>query len=77
MGLISEAYSSVNLTVLASMTGLSLEQARKSTLERGWTIEDTTVRPTKVDKEQNDSSEVCITEDQLYKLTHFVSFLEN
>ncbi|KAK0088787.1 hypothetical protein PV325_010727 [Microctonus aethiopoides] len=77
MTLISEAYSSVNLTVLAAMTGLSLEQAKQSAQERGWSLDETTVRPCKMDKEQNTPTQASLTEDQLYKLTQFVSFLEN
>ncbi|KAH0554144.1 COP9 signalosome complex subunit 8 [Cotesia glomerata] len=76
MSLISEAYSSVNLTLLASMTGLSLEQAKLSASERGWILDDTTVRPCKVDKEQT-PVQASLAESQLNKLTQFVSFLEN
>ncbi|XP_034938471.1 COP9 signalosome complex subunit 8 [Chelonus insularis] len=76
MILISEAYSSVNLSVLAAMTGLSLEQAQISAVERGWTVDGNTVKPCKVDKEQH-TAQATLTEDQLYKLTEFVSFLEN
>lgn len=76
MSLISEAYSSVNLTVLAAMTGLSLEQAKLSALERGWILDDTTVRPCKVDKEET-TIQASLAENQLHKLTQFVSFLEN
>ncbi|KAF7996565.1 hypothetical protein HCN44_002211 [Aphidius gifuensis] len=75
MSLISEAYSSVNLTVLASMTGLSLDESRQIVLDHGWTIDDTTVLPCKVDKDL--PSRDALTEDQLNKLTQFVSFLEN
>lgn len=76
MSLISEAYSSVNLTLLASMTGLSLEQAKLSASERGWILDDTTVRPCKIDKEQT-PVQASLAESQLNKLTQFVSFLEN
>ncbi|KAG7188851.1 hypothetical protein KM043_008457 [Ampulex compressa] len=78
MTLISKAYSSLALTVLAAMTGLTLDEARKAALERGWSIDGTMVQPRKVDKEQvTPDNEVCLTEDQLHKLTQFVSFLEN
>lgn len=78
--LISNAYSSVDLSVVAAMTGLSLEQARQSAQERGWSLDESTVRPCKIEKEQFEPQTAaarCITEDQLYKLTQFVSFLEN
>ncbi|XP_076240474.1 COP9 signalosome subunit 8 isoform X1 [Calliopsis andreniformis] len=76
--LISKAYSSLGLTVFASMTGLTLEEARQVAVERGWTIEGTMVQPCKIEKEESKlDNEVCLTEDQLHKLTQFVSFLEN
>lgn len=77
MSLISEAYSSVDLSVVGSMTGLSLEQARVLVVERGWSLDETMVRPCKSDKEQANTAQASLTEDQLYKLTQFVSFLEN
>lgn len=78
MTLISKAYSSLGLTVLASMTGLSLDEARQVATERGWGIDGTMVQPCKIEKEDpTPASEVCLTEDQLRKLTQFVSFLEN
>ncbi|XP_076765328.1 COP9 signalosome subunit 8 [Xylocopa sonorina] len=76
--LISKAYSSLGLTVFASMTGLALEEARRVAIERGWTVDGTMVQPCKIEKEDSNlASEVCLTEDQLQKLTQFVSFLEN
>jgi len=77
MSLISEAYSSVDLSVVGSMTGLPLEQARVLVAERGWNLVEMTVRPCKSDKEQANPAQASLTEDQLYKLTQFVSFLEN
>lgn len=76
--LISKAYSSLGLTVFASMTGLTLEEARRVAVERGWTVDGTMVQPCKIQKEESNlANDVCRTEDQLYKLTQFVSFLEN
>lgn len=76
--LISKAYSSLSLTVFASMTGLTLEEARRVAIERGWNVDGTMVQPCKIQKEESNLvNEVCLTEDQLYKLTQFVSFLEN
>ena len=60
------------------MTGLTLEEARRVAVERGWTVDGTMVQPCKIQKEESNlANEVCLTEDQLYKLTQFVSFLEN
>lgn len=77
--LISKAYSSLGLTVFASMTGLTLEEARRVVLERGWSMDGTMVQPCKIEKEEecNVTTEIDLTEDQLRKLTQFVSFLEN
>ncbi|KZC07140.1 COP9 signalosome complex subunit 8, partial [Dufourea novaeangliae] len=76
--LISKAYSSLGLTVFASMTGLTLEEARQAAVGKGWTIDGTMVQPCKMDKDERMlDSDICLTEDQLYKLTQFVSFLEN
>ncbi|XP_014486320.1 PREDICTED: COP9 signalosome complex subunit 8 isoform X2 [Dinoponera quadriceps] len=78
MKLISKAYSSLDLTVLASVTGLSLDEARRTAIDRGWSIDGVMVQPRKPDEDEcNLSNEVCLTEDQLQKLTQFVSFLEN
>ncbi|XP_043288087.1 COP9 signalosome complex subunit 8 [Venturia canescens] len=77
MSLISEAYSSVELSAVSLMTGLTAEEARSAVLDRGWGLEDTTVKPRKCDREQSNATNASLTEDQLYKLTQFVSFLEN
>ncbi|XP_011301173.1 COP9 signalosome complex subunit 8 [Fopius arisanus] len=77
MSLVSEAYSSVDISVLAGMTGQSLDEAKQSVLERDWSLDETTVKPCKMTKEQATPSPATLTEDQLYKLTQFVSFLEN
>lgn len=78
MKLISKAYSSLGLTVLASMTGLSLDEARRAAIDRGWSIDGTMVQPCKLDEDECTlPNEICLTEDQLQKLTQFVSFLEN
>ena len=76
--LVSKAYSSLDVTVFASMTGFTLEEARRVAIERGWTVDGSMVQPCKIEKEENSlDNEVCLTEDQLHKLTQFVSFLEN
>lgn len=73
--LISQAYSTISLETVAQMTGLTPEVAGSACLERGWLIEADThmvhpIRP--VQEEAGHTS----SEDQLYKLTNFVSFLE-
>lgn len=79
MRLISRAYSSLNLTTMATMSGMSPDEARQAAVERGWTVDGTIVQPRKqIDEEQYEQSDkICLTEEQLQKLTQFVSFLEN
>ncbi|XP_018376662.1 PREDICTED: COP9 signalosome complex subunit 8 [Trachymyrmex cornetzi] len=79
MRLISKAYSSLNLTTMATMSGMSLDEARQAAIDRGWTVDGTIVQPRKqIDEEQySQSDKICLTEEQLQKLTQFVSFLEN
>lgn len=77
MVLVSEAYSSLDVEVLAGMTGLSGEQTQRAALERGWSIDGSMIQPRKLDREQNTPTQEALTEEQLYKLTQFVSFLEN
>ncbi|XP_051156281.1 COP9 signalosome complex subunit 8 [Leptopilina boulardi] len=77
MVLVSEAYSSLHVDVLAGMTGLSGEQTQKAALERGWAVDGSMIQPRKLDREQSTPAQEALTEEQLYKLTQFVSFLEN
>lgn len=74
--LISQAYSSVSLDTVCEMTGLPPDVCSKACMEKEWKFEADTkiVHPVKaiVDPIGQASSE-----DQLYKLTDFVSFLEN
>ncbi|XP_012055422.1 PREDICTED: COP9 signalosome complex subunit 8 [Atta cephalotes] len=79
MRLISKAYSSLNLTTMATMSGMLLDEARQAAIDRGWTVDGTIVQPCKqIDEEQySQSDKICLTEEQLQKLTQFVSFLEN
>ncbi|XP_015510728.1 COP9 signalosome complex subunit 8 [Neodiprion virginianus] len=74
--LISEAYSSLTLITLASMTGLSAPEAQTLATEREWKIEGDMVQPKRIDKDYH-LGQNSLTEDQLHKLTQFVSFLEN
>ncbi|XP_066581832.1 COP9 signalosome complex subunit 8 [Prorops nasuta] len=81
MNLIAEAYSSLELSVLASMTGLSIDGARQAAASWNWRIDGTTVQTRKMDMLQHYSNlapeSALLTEDQLEKLTQIVSFLEN
>lgn len=77
MVLVSEAYSSLDVEVLSGMMGLSSEQTQQAAFERGWTVEGSMIQPRKVDREQSTPAQEALTEDQLHKLTQFVSFLEN
>ncbi|XP_018407038.1 PREDICTED: COP9 signalosome complex subunit 8 [Cyphomyrmex costatus] len=79
MRLISKAYSSLDLTTMTTMSGMSLDEARQAAIDRGWTVDGTIVEPREqIDEEQySQSDKICLTEEQLQKLTQFVSFLEN
>lgn len=74
--LISKAYSSITLEAIAAMTGLTTEIAGNACVEKGWFIEADTriVRP--VRENIQPSTQIC-TEDQVHRLTNFVSYLEN
>lgn len=76
IGLISQAYSSITLDTLLLMTGLTPELCVQACLEQGWRVEPERKivypvrQPPKPVMQPN-------SEDQLYKLTDFVCFLEN
>lgn len=74
--LISQAYSSISLDTVAQMTGLTPDVAGAACLEKGWNIEPDTrmVHPVRPPPEETGH---ISSEDQLLKLTDFVSFLEN
>lgn len=74
--LISQAYSSITLDTVASMTGLSVEVCAAACIERGWRVEHETKMVYPVRKLPEPVVQPS-SEDQLYKLTDFVSFLEN
>lgn len=66
------------------MSGMSLDEARQAVIDRGWSVDGislhgTVVQPCKqIDEEQySQLDKICLTEEQLEKLTQFVSFLEN
>jgi len=79
MKLISKAYSLLNLTSMATLSGLSLDEARQAVIDMRWDIIDgTIVQPRKyIDEAQNNVNEFSMTEEKLHKFTEFVSFLEN
>lgn len=74
--LISQAYSSITLDNVSAMTGLSADICIPACGERGWKYEVNTkmVHPVRQIIEPIGQPS---NEDQLYKLTDFVSFLEN
>ncbi|EZA55287.1 COP9 signalosome complex subunit [Ooceraea biroi] len=79
MKLISKAYSLLNLTSMATISGLSLDEARQAAIDMRWNIIDgTIVQPCKyIDEVHNNVNEFAMTEEKLHKFTEFVSFLEN
>ncbi|KAJ8875324.1 hypothetical protein PR048_023219 [Dryococelus australis] len=76
VNLVSHAYSSIGVDNLAAFLGLSVEETTRVVTEKGWQIDNATrtVMPTRPPAQ---ADEVLSNEDQLYKLTDFVSFLEN
>lgn len=76
VNLIAHVYSSIALQMVAEMTGLSAEVAGTACLERGWVVENDTQMVHPIIPPASTSIETS-SEDQLYKLTDFVSFLEN
>lgn len=76
MDLITQAYSSIAIETVAAMTGLTNEQTLTACQEKGWSVEtDSSMVHPKTP--QQPSSCHTSSEDQLNKLTNFVSFLEN
>ena len=74
--LVSHAYSSISMDDLAAFVGMPIEQAVVAASEQGWKVDAAAhmVKPCLPALSQN---QVTSSEDQLYKLTEFVSFLEN
>lgn len=74
--LISQAYSSITLDTVVAMTGLTPDICTAACVEKGWRVES----DAKMVYPVRQASEPIVqpsSEDQLYKLTDFVSFLEN
>lgn len=74
--LITQAYSSVSIDTVSEMTGLAEDMVIAACKEKGWAIEEATrsVIPTRA---KLDITSGTTSEDQLHKLTEYVSFLEN
>ncbi|GBP49017.1 COP9 signalosome complex subunit 8 [Eumeta japonica] len=74
--LIGRSYSTISLDTVMNMTGLNKDAAERACRDRKWEISEdgTTVLP--VLPTQATSLHTS-SEDQLFKLTEFVSFLEN
>ncbi|ENN74403.1 COP9 signalosome complex subunit 8 [Dendroctonus ponderosae] len=74
--LMSQAYSSINLQTVQAMTGLDSEVCIAACKEKGWRVETDSKIVYPVRKAAEPLSQLS-SEDQLFKLTDFVSFLEN
>lgn len=74
--LVATAYSSLSVDALAAFTGLSVEQAIQQGIDAGWQVDRETniIKPC---RPVNNTVQVVSCEDQISKLTDFVSFLEN
>ncbi|XP_056634453.1 COP9 signalosome complex subunit 8 [Diorhabda carinulata] len=74
--LISQAYSSITLDTVSAMTGLPPDICIPACAEKGWTYEADSkiIHPVRKPGEHLGQTS---SEDQLSKLTDFVSFLEN
>ncbi|XP_026469195.1 COP9 signalosome complex subunit 8 [Ctenocephalides felis] len=74
--LITQAYSSVSIDTVSEMTGLAEDMVIAACKKKGWAIEEATrsVIPTRA---KLDITSGTTSEDQLHKLTEYVSFLEN
>ncbi|XP_037297646.1 COP9 signalosome complex subunit 8 [Manduca sexta] len=76
LNLIGRSYSSISLDTLVSMTGLSRDAALHSCRDRKWTISNDGITINPLPPAQPAPLHTS-SEDQLFKLTEFVSFLEN
>lgn len=76
VNLIAQAYSSITLDKVAAMTGCSYDEAGKSSLDRGWNVEADIHMVHPVRPPAGSGTHIS-SEDQLQKLTDFVSYLEN
>lgn len=74
--LVSHAYSSISIDDLAAFVGMPVEQAVLAATDQGWKV-DTGSHMVKPCRPSDSPNQGASSEDQLYKLTEFVSFLEN
>lgn len=74
--LVSHAYSSISMDDLRAFVGMPTEQAVSAATEQGWKV-DADSRLVKPCRSSSSTNQGASSEDQLYKLTEFVSFLEN
>ncbi|EDV26955.1 expressed hypothetical protein [Trichoplax adhaerens] len=74
--LVSRAYDSISWKDLAAIVGLSVEDAIQAATERSWTVDvdSQMIMPTKI---VDDTQIKNITNEQLKKLTDYVTYLEN
>lgn len=72
----SQAYSSINLETVQAMTGLDAETCITACREKGWRVDTSSKIVYPVRKAAEPLAQLS-SEDQLFKLTDFVSFLEN
>nr|CAD7201044.1 unnamed protein product [Timema douglasi] len=76
VNLVSHAYSSICADDLAAFVGMPADRAVSAVVEQGWNFDAATRAMTPIQPESK-PTHITSSEDQLYKLTDFVSFLEN
>ncbi|XP_075212008.1 COP9 signalosome subunit 8 [Lycorma delicatula] len=73
--LISRAYSSLGVNTLSALLGCSADEALRIAAQKNWEVDSSKIIiPT---RPFSSPAQATSSEDQLYKLTDFVSFLEN
>ena len=72
--LVGDAYSSIKLTQFASLLGVNESEARDLASREGWSVVSDHIIPT---GSRGDRSLGSSSDDQLEKIIHFVSYLEN
>nr|CAD7438664.1 unnamed protein product [Timema bartmani] len=76
VNLVSHAYSSISADDLAAFVGMPADRAASAVVEQGWNF-DSVTRTMTPSQPVTQPTHITSNEDQLYKLTDFVSFLEN
>ena len=74
--LVGDAYSSIRIPQLSVMLGVSEEEAVLVSERQGWGLDKEAGVVTPV-RDRQDRGQNSNTEDQLEKIIHFVSYLEN